>query len=120
MLRKNTLIQKSNLKITTKSEFISIFECSQSVSVQKDKSHCLVREPKRPKDTVMLDQAKQDKYESDKMVNLLHKELDELRNKLSELEEKQRDFDYNEDKLAKLNELGVIDENANLISNDMK
>ena len=120
MLRKNTLIQKSNLKITAKPEFISIFESSQSVSVQKGKSHFLVREQKRSKDAVMLDQAKQDKYESDKKVNLLHKELDELRNKLSELEEKQREFDYNEDKLAKLYELGVIDENANLISNDMK
>ena len=120
MLRKNTLIQKSNLKITAKPEFISIFESSQSVLVQKGKSHFLVREPKKSKDAVMLDQAKQDKYESDKKVNLLHKELNELRNKLSELEEKQREFDYNEDKLAKLYELGVIDENANLISNDMK
>ena len=51
-------------------------------------------------------------------VKLLNKEIDKLRKKIQDLEESQRDYD-NLEKLTKLCDLGVIDENGQLRKDKM-
>ena len=50
---------------------------------------------------------------------LLKRELDLLKEKMTDYDDVQRECDYNNDKLKRLFELGIINENANPINNDM-
>ena len=52
-------------------------------------------------------------------ISKLKKELDILQNKMADYDELQREADLNVERLHKLLEMGVIDENANLINNEM-
>ena len=52
-------------------------------------------------------------------AKLLNKEIDELRKKIGDLKESQRDND-NLEKITKLYDKGAIDENGQLIKDQMK
>ena len=47
-------------------------------------------------------------------------EIKKLKSKQKDIEESQKDADNNLEKLSKLYQLGVIDENGEYINNDMK
>ena len=119
MQRKDELMQSQNLSITTKPEFISIFQNSQSVSIHKGRSHFLTREPKISKDKSLIAKFEEEKQTSNKKIDSLESELRKLYDKISEFEEKQEAAADNAQKLGKLFDLGVINEKGELINNEM-
>ena len=111
--RRKSIIQSQNMQITVKKEFIDIFKTSKAVSLQNGKSHFLARIPKMNKHQALLNQVNEEKKEGDVLIaklkdiiNLLNLKLEKVEQKLSENE------DYT-DMMAKLYELGLIDENGN-------
>ena len=100
------------MRIWAKPEFINVFKKSQAVSTMKGKSHFMVRMPKITKDRMIINDLEEKKEENDsKMISLIH-EIDELKGKIHQLEDNQRDNEDNLDKLAHLYKLGLIDENG--------
>ena len=118
-IRKNDIIKSQNLGIQAKPEFISIFRKSQAVSSMKGRSHFLARMPKISKDRQMILDLEKEKEVHDSKVKKLIDEIDDLRNKIQQLEDNQTDNEENINKLSNLYELGLIDENGQPISNRM-
>ena len=67
-----------------------------------------------------LKEIEEEKVTTDRRLNACIKKLDEFASKIKELEEKQTDYDENIEKLAKLYELGVIDDQGNFINDKME
>ena len=65
-------------------------------------------------------QLEEDKINSEYKAKVFKLEIDELKTKMKKLEDQQKDADENIDKLSKLYDLGIIDENCELISNRME
>ena len=57
--------------------------------------------------------------ELDSKTALLKTKLNELKSKINDLQHDKELFDDNNDKLSKLYDLGIIDENGELIRNDI-
>ena len=117
--RNQKLIASQNLMINAKEEFISIFKNSQSISSLKGKSQYLVRAPKKTKDQLVIQNLVEENKEVMSKVSKLKKELDILQNKMADYDELQKEADLNAGRLQKLLEIGIIDADANLISNEM-
>ena len=118
-IRKQELIQSQNISIAAKPEFIKIFKNSESISNSKGKSHFLARMPKPTKDQNkirQLEEEKKDSYYKEKVFKL---EIEELKTKMQKLEDDKKDAEDNIEKLSKLYEMGVIDENGEFIDNKM-
>ena len=118
-IRKQELIQSQNISIAAKPEFIKIFKNSESISNSKGKSHFLARMPKPTKDQNkirQLEEEKKDSYYKEKVFKL---EIEELKTKMQKLEDDKKDAENNIEKLSKLYEMGVIDENGEFIDNKM-
>ena len=118
-IRKQNLIESQNLSINAKPEFIDIFKKSQAVSLMKGRSHFLTRMPRITKDKQMIQDLEEEKERYDSKVSNLIEEIETLRNRIQQLEDSQVDNDDNIEKLSNLYELGVIDENGNLIKEQM-
>ena len=118
-IRKQELIKNQNLVINAKPEFIDIFQKSQVVSLMKGRSHFLTRMPRITKDKQTIQDLEEEKGEYDSKVINLIEEIEALRGKIQQLEANQIDNDDNAEKLSNLYELGVIDENGNLIKDQM-
>ena len=118
--RKESIIKSQNLGTNVLPEFVNIFKSSNSVSLQKGKSHFLIRNPKETKQQMRLKEIEEEKVTTDRKLNACIKKLDEFASKIKELEEKQTDYDENIEKLAKLYELGVIDDQGNFINDKME
>ena len=118
--RKESIVKSQNLGTNVLPEFVSIFKSSNSVSLQKGKSHFLIRNPKETKQQMRLKEIEEEKVTTDRKLNACIKKLDEFASKIKELEEKQTDYDENIEKLAKLYELGVIDDQGNFINDKME
>ena len=86
-------------------------------SLNKGRSHLLIRTPKENKQQIKLKEIKEEKNTSDRRLGAFIKKLDEYALKIKELEDKQIDYDDNLENLSKLFELGIIDEKANPIEN---
>ena len=119
-IRKNELIHSQNIMISAKPNFLEIFKNSQSISSMKGRSHFLARMPKPTKEQLKVKQLEEEKINADYKVKVFKLEIDELKIKLEELEQKQIESEENIDKLSKLYDLGVIDENGELINNKME
>ena len=117
--RNQKLIASQNLMINAKDEFISIFKNSQSISSLKGKSQYLVCAPKKTQDQLVIQNLVEENYEVMSKVSKLKKELDILQNKMADYDELQKEADLNAGRLQKLLEIGIIDADANLISNEM-
>ena len=118
-LRKNELIKSQNLSITAMPEFISIFKTSQSVSMHKGRSHFLTREPKLSKDKILIGKIEEERQNSERKIQKLEVELLKLSDKIVDLEKSQENASENKDKLAKLFDLGIINENGEFINNEI-
>ena len=118
--RKQYLIESQNLGISVLPEFQNIFKNSQAVSTVNGKSYFLARFPKVTKNQSKLQKLEEEKKEFESHTSTLTQEINELKLKMEEMQEKLNEFDENQDKLSKLYEMGIIDENAELINNDMK
>ena len=114
------LIQSQNIGISTKPEFIEIFKKSQSISSVKGRSHFLVRDPKPTKDQLKIRQLEEEKVNNEYKSKVFKLEIDELKTKLKKMEEQQLDVEDKIEKLGKLYELGLIDDNRELINNKME
>ena len=85
----------------------------------KGKSHFLVRTPKPTKAQVKMNKLEEEKKEAYTKATLIQRDLDSLKLKIKEFEFNQREADMNADKLSKLYDLGLIDENGDPINNSM-
>ena len=115
--RKENIIKSQNLRANILPQFASIFKVSNSVSLNKGRSHFLIRTPMETKQQIKLKEIEEEKNTSDRRLGVCIKKLDEYALKIKELEEKQIDYDDNFEKLFKLFELVIIDEKANSIEN---
>ena len=115
--RKENIIKSQNLRANILPQFASIFKVLNSVSLNKGRSHFLIRTPKETKQQIKLKEIEEEKNTSNRRLGVCIKKLDEYAVKIKELEEKQIDYDDNLEKLSKLFELGIIDEKANPIEN---
>ena len=80
----------------------------------RGKSNFLVRWPKASKYQKLVKVLEAQKKGNEYHVNLLNKEIGEHRKKIQDHEESQRDKDNNLEKLTKIYNLVVIDENGQL------
>ena len=117
--RKQDLVHSQNLFLTVKPEILNLFKNSQSVSLEKGKSHFLTRIPKITSDQKLIEKLEEEKKELYRKEKLLEKEIDHLHGRIQEVMELRDNDEENIEKLDKLFRLGVIDENGNLIKNDM-
>ena len=118
-VRKLSLINSQNLCVKVKPEFLNIFKNSQSVSLQKGKSHFLARLPKKPKYQEQIDQHEEEvKHYEVKMIKL-EQEIDRLKATMQDMIDIGHEDSLNTDKLGKLYELGIIDKEGNPINRDM-
>ena len=117
--RNKELIESQNLGVKINREFIDVFKNSQSISTMKGKSHFLTREPNKTKDQLKIDKIEEEKEKPHSKIDMMKRDLQLLKLKMEEYALKQREADINTDKLAKLYELGLIDENGDPINNDM-
>ena len=62
---------------------------------------------------------KEEKKEITDKTALLKRELDFLKEKMTDYDDVQRECDDNNEKWKRLFDIGIIDENANPINNDM-
>ena len=86
----------------------------------KGKSHFLVRIPKENKDKKIVEKFEEEKSQNESKIKSLNKEIDNLKFKLQELEDFQRDNDDNMEKLSNLYKLRIIDEDGLPINNRME
>ena len=119
-IRKQEFIKSQNISVSVKPEFLKIFKNSQSISYSKGKSHFLARMPRPTKDQEKIKQLEEEKVDSYYKAKVLKLEIEELKDKMKKLEDEQRDAEDNVEKLSKLYELGIIDENGELINNKME
>ena len=117
--RNKEIISSQNLGIKATSEFVEIFKRSQSISTTNGKSHFIARNPKITKEQHKIITLEEEKKELDSKASILKEELNDLKSKMNDLQHQQEISDSNNDKLSKLYELGIIDENGELIRNDM-
>ena len=118
--KRNREIAKSqNLRINASPEFIEIFKKSQAISTTKGKSHLLARNPSLTNDQHKIITLEEEKKELNNKTAFLETELDDLRTKIRDLQKDNEACEGNSDKLSKLFDLGIIDENGELIQNDM-
>ena len=85
----------------------------------KGKSHFLVWTPKPTKAHVKMNKLEEEKKEAYTKATLIQRDLDSLKLKIKEFEFNQREADMNADKLSKLYDLRLIDENGDPINNSM-
>ena len=117
--RREELLMSSNLAIKVKPEILGIFKSSQAVSIVKGKSHFLTRDPKSTKDKLELKLPKEEK-EVMKRSEEFEREIEHLKDKLIKLEDIERENYENMEKLSKLYEAGIINEEGNYINDKME
>ena len=117
--RNKKLINSQNLNINAKKEFIDIFKSSQSISTLKGKSHFLVRAPKQTKEQLTIQKLTKENEDIISKTFAMKRELDILKNKLIDYDELDKQADLNARRLKRLLEMGLIDENADPVNNDM-
>ena len=118
--RRKELLQSSNLAMRIKPEFLDIFKFSQAISTVKGKSHYLTRIPKKTKDQISINILKEKRKEVDRRSEEFRQEIIYLKDKLSKLEDIERENDENIEKLSKLYDAGIINEEGNYIDNRME
>ena len=79
-----------------------------------------LRKPKETKQQVRLNEIEEVKATTDRRLRACIKKLDELSSKIKELEEKKTYYDENIEVFSRLYELGVINDQGNLINNRME
>ena len=108
------------MNITAKKEFIDVFKASNAISLEKGKSYFLARAPLKLKQQIKLEKAEGQKKENDIIILRLKDKIEALNAKLDEFEHKQLTNEDYAEKMGKLYDLGLIDEEGNPINNEMK
>ena len=118
--RRRTMLQNQNMCISAKKEFVEIFKSSKSLSLEQRKSYFLARAPKVNKYLSKIDKMEKERNEDDQLQLKLRGKIDSLNSKIKEFEAKQQDYDDYTEKMSRLYELGMIDEDGNPVNNEMK
>ena len=108
------------MMITAKKEFKDNLQDIEICIISKEKSCFLARPPLKSKQQHKMEMIEEEKKEADLRIVTLKDKIKILFSKLDEFEQKQLQLDDYTDKMGKLYELGLIDENGNQIQNDMK
>ena len=103
-----------------KPEILNIFKESQSVSIVSGRSHYLTRDPKTTKDKIEINILKEERKELDRREDNFRKEIEALKHKLSKLEDIERENEENIEKLSRLYDAWVINEEGHYINNNME
>ena len=119
-IRKQEIINSQNIGITAKPEFIKIFKNSQPISSMKGKSHFLARVPKPTKEQMKIRELEEDKSNNEYKSKVFKLEIQELKDKMMRVEDQLKEGEENIDKLSRLYDAGIIDENDDLITNRME
>ena len=101
-----------------KPEFLRIFKSSKAVSTVSGKSHYLTRNPKTIYAQREINELKEERKEFFKKSENFKQEIKFLQDKLEKLENIERDHAENKEKLSKLYEAGIINEEGEYINND--
>ena len=108
------------MNITAKKEFIDIFKASNAISLEKGKRYFLASAPLKSKQQIKLEKSEEQKKENDIIILRLKDKIEALNTKLDEFEHKQLTNEDYAEKMGKLYDLGLIDEEGNPINNEMK
>ena len=85
----------------------------------KGKSPFLVQWPKQNKDQLLINKISEEKKEIMNKVTLMKKEIEALKLKVEDYNELIEEAKLNNDRLKRLFDLKIIDQNTNPINNDM-
>ena len=78
-----------------------------------------VRAPKQNKDQLLINKISEEKKEIMNKVTLMKKEIEALKLKVEDYDELIEEAKLNNDRLKRLFDLKIIDQNTNSINNDM-
>ena len=118
--RLKKLVQNQNLKVTASKNFIDIFKASKWISMEKEKSYFLARAPQKSLQQLKIEKYQKEKIDDSDLINNLRNKINDLNSKLDEFEKKQQLNEDYTDKMSRLYDLGIIDEDGNPISSEMK
>ena len=102
-----------------KPEILEIFKSSLAVSIVSGKSNFLTRDSKTTKDQIEIKILNEEKKEMERRSEEFKGEIEHLKDKLSHLEDVERENEENLENLEKLYDAGIINEDGNLVTNDM-
>lgn len=118
--RRNELIKSQNLEIQIKPELLAILKMSNAVSTQKGESYFLGRPPKVTQAQTKIQILEKEKKKAKIKMSKAHEELEILYNKVKFLEEKEIIADIQSEKLSKLIETRIINQDCDLVEKDME
>ena len=118
--RRKEILVSNNLAIKVKPEFLDIFRSSQAISTICGKSHFLARDPKVDKAQRRINELKEEKKEIEDKNDDFRLKIINLQDKLAKLESIERENEDNIDKLSRLYEAGIINEDGEYINNRME
>ena len=116
-IRRREILMSNNLGMKVNPEFLSIFKSSQAVSTVSGRSHFLTRDPKITYAQREIIQLKEERKEIDRKADSFKLEIKYLQDKLTKLENIERENEDNIEKLSKLYDAGIINEEGECIYN---
>ena len=109
-------VRKKDLSVKVLPEFAEIFRSSKNVSVQKGRSHFLIKKFEKRKWREMEDDDKEKLKKANDKVSFLNKELEYLEAQIEWFKEMEEKYNSDKAKLEKLYNDGAIDSDGELKS----
>ena len=88
--------------------------------MEKRKSYFLARASQKSLQQLKIEKYQKEKKDDSDLINNLRNKINDLNSKLDEFEKKQQLNEDYTDKMSRLYDLGIIDEDGNPISSEMK
>ena len=109
------MVMKKKLSIKALPEFVDIFKLSKNISVQKGRSHYLLKKfGKRKWDEIESDD-KEKLKESYKQIENLNNKIERLKHKLDGYYQKEGEYYKSKEILAKLYDQNIVDSEGDLV-----
>ena len=107
--REKLIIMNRGLQVEAVPEIVSIFSRSKNVSLMKGRTYFLLRKKRNPGKRSLLDREMEEAEETKENITKLTSKIEELEEKINVHQRREDELLQDKEKLCKLYELGIID-----------